>query len=230
MLAQDITAHFNYNLDKAIVHEFPFQHLYYDNVFPINFYNDLVASLPEFPVYNPYAKERPGGNTFPDRFIINLNNKKETIGSSWEIVRGILQNHSTQITLMSKFQRTVGPRMSKDNIVGTDSILIRDQSNYELSPHTDHPRRIVILIIYLTKSDKHQHLGTSLYTSKKPGLTCDGHWHHPRSEFNRVFTAPYKPNSALAFAKTNDSFHGVEAVPAGEERNLIHFFTKVQDG
>ena len=227
MLKQHIKTHFNSNLDKATIHQSPFQYLYYENVFPVNFYNDLITSLPNSPVYNPYAKERPGGNNFPDRFIINLNEKIEALSSSWEIVRSVLQNRSTQITLMSKFQETTDLQMSKDNIFETDAILIRDKTNYELSPHTDHPRRMVVLIIYLAKSDEYQHLGTSLYTPIKPGLTCNGHWHHPRSQFNRVYTAPYKPNSALAFLKTNNSFHGVESVPEDEERNLIHFFIKV---
>ena len=69
MLEKNIQAHFNSNLAKATVHQLPFQYLFYENVFPLNFYNDLIGSLPKFPVYDPYAKGRPGGNEFPDRFI-----------------------------------------------------------------------------------------------------------------------------------------------------------------
>jgi len=226
MLEKNIQAHFNSNLAKATVHQLPFQYLFYENVFPLYFYNNLIDSLPKFPVYDPYAKERPGGNEFPDRFIINLDENMKNIGDAWKIARNVIRNRSTQLTLLNKFKETVSLRINKRAILEPDSILIRDRTNYALNPHTDHPRRVVIMIIYLPKSDKNKHLGTSLYVPKNPSLTCNGLWHHPRSEFTRVFTAPYTPNSAIAFAKTNNSFHGVEAVPEGEERNLIHFFAK----
>ena len=226
MLEQDIKIHFNSNLEKATIRHFPFQYLFYENVFPLDFYNDLIKSLPELPVYDPYSKARPGGNDFSGRFIINLNKNTKNIGSAWKIARELLHNRATQLTLLSKFQEIVDRRVNKNTTLETDTILIRDRTNYELNPHTDHPQRVVVLIIYLAKSNNSQHLGTSLYVPKNRELTCNGLWHHPRSEFTRIFTAPYKPNSALAFAKTNNSFHGVEAVAEGQERNLIHFFTK----
>ena len=226
MLEQNIQAHFDANLVGAKVQQSPFQYLFYENVFPIDFYNNLIGSLPKFPVYDRYSKGRPGGNTFPDRFIINLDDNMKNIGQSWKIARNVIQNHSTQLTLLGKFKETVNVRMEKDTVLEPDSILIRDRTNYALNPHTDHPRRVVIMIVYLPETAKQQHLGTSFYIPKNKHLTCNGHWHHPRSEFKRVFTAPYKPNSAIAFAKTNNSFHGVEAISEGEERNLIHFFVK----
>ena len=95
MLEQNIQTHFNSNLAKATVHQLPFQYLFYENVFPLTFYNNLIDSLPKFPVYDPYTKGRPGGNEFPDRFIINLDENMKNIGDAWKIARNVIRNRST---------------------------------------------------------------------------------------------------------------------------------------
>ena len=130
------------------------------------------------------------------------------------------------MALLGKFEPYLTERLAEGEGVVPDALLIRDRGNYSLGPHTDHPLRLVVLIIYLPLTDAEPHLGTSIYVPKEDGFTCAGGPHYEHQMFHRAFTAPYKPNSALVFVKTDNSFHGVEPVAEGEERTLFHFFIK----
>ena len=100
--------------------------------------------------------------------------------------------------------------------------LIRDCQKWALGPHTDQPINIAVILVYLPSDDTTSYLGTSIYTPKEPGFTCEGGPHHIQEKFNCANTLPYLPNSAVGFFKNNTSFHGVECVKkAGDVRNLI---------
>ncbi len=235
MEEKSIQAHFTYNLANATVRNWPFPHLYYENVFPDEFYTNLIKFMPKFLDYSQVSKVRgvtsdSGSPAYPDRFVIALDDKMEDFGSYWNIAKNVIRSESTSFTLLEKFRETINTRLGNDFTVEPDALLIRDRTNYEIGPHSDHPRRVVILIIYLPETSTKQHLGTSLYIPNIEGMICPGGPHYNRNKFTRVYTAPYKPNSALAFVKTDNSFHGVEPVAEGEERNIIHYFAKNING
>jgi hypothetical protein len=70
--------------------------------------------------------------------------------------------------------------------------------------------KLVVLLFYLAPDESAAHLGTSLYRPKDPGFTCPDSTHYPFEDFVRVKTAPYKPNSLLAFLRSDISFHGLQ--------------------
>ncbi|HEX2271176.1 MAG TPA: hypothetical protein VHH35_16645, partial [Pyrinomonadaceae bacterium] len=55
-----------------------------------------------------------------------------------------------------------------------------------------------------------EHLGTSLYRPKQACFSCPDSKHYAFQDFIRVKTAPYRPNSLLAFVRSDISFHGLE--------------------
>jgi hypothetical protein len=111
--------------------------------------------------------------------------------------------------------------------VSVESQLIRHRAGYFLGPHSDLHTKLVVLLVYLAPDESAPHLGTSLYRPKDPGFTCPNSVHYPFEDFVRVKTAPYKPNSLLAFLRSDVSFHGVE--PLSEQdvatcgRDLIQY-------
>ena len=115
-----------------------------------------------------------------------------------------------------------------------ESQLIRHRAGYFLGPHSDLYTKLVVLLIYLAPDESAAHLGTSLYRPKDPGFTCPNSAHYPFEDFVRVKTAPYKPNSLLAFLRSDVSFHGVE--PLSEQdvtacsRDLIQYVLLRQAG
>lgn len=117
-----------------------------------------------------------------------------------------------------RFKDTEGGRRK----FATDIQLVRDFTHYGLGPHTDHPGKVVVMLLYLSENADNPQLGTSIYVPKDPAFRCEGGTHYPYSGFERVVTMDYMPNSMLGFFKTSNSFHGVE--PLKDEnlsRNLI---------
>jgi hypothetical protein len=108
-----------------------------------------------------------------------------------------------------------------------ESQLIRHRAGYFLGPHSDLHTKLVVLLLYLAPAESAAHLGTSLYRPKVPGFTCPNSIHYPFEDFVKVKTAPYKPNSLLAFVRSDVSFHGVEPLSeqdvAACSRDLIQY-------
>jgi hypothetical protein len=119
---------------------------------------------------------------------------------------------------VAKFASALGPRLdrilaSSDALrVRGDALLVNDQTNYAVGPHTDAPHRLVTFLFYLPKDDSMRDLGTSVYRPKDSNFVCWGGPHHPFEKFEHVRTVEFLPNRLLAFPKTEKSFHGVERI------------------
>ncbi|HEX8183875.1 MAG TPA: hypothetical protein VF747_03965, partial [Blastocatellia bacterium] len=94
--------------------------------------------------------------------------------------------------------------------ISIEAQLIRHRAGYFLGPHSDLYSKLVVLLLYLAPDESARHLGTSIYRPKAPGFSCPNSAHYPFEDFVRVKTAPYMPNSLLAFMRSDRSFHGVE--------------------
>lgn len=235
LMIQTVTAHLIHQLNNAAIQSMPFPHFYMENVFPDDFYAELQENMPAFPAYEPISKVRnirsPDGKpAFNDRFVISFSDGKTEISPFWQGVRSVLFGQEFGSALLAKFGPALRQRTNGESELGQDLVLIRDRQNYDLGPHTDHPNRLVVFLVYLANPDDNPDLGTSLYVPKDRDFVCDGGPHWPREKFDRVFTAPYRPNSALGFLKTNNSFHGVEPVPNDAERNLMQFYLGLTNG
>jgi hypothetical protein len=108
--------------------------------------------------------------------------------------------------------------------VSVESQLIRHRPGYFLGPHSDLHTKLVVLLIYLAPDDSTAHLGTSLYRPKDPSFSCPNSTHYQFEDFIKVKTAPYKPNSLLAFFRSDVSFHGLEPLgKADSGRDVIQY-------
>jgi hypothetical protein len=117
-----------------------------------------------------------------------------------------------------KFQHALEPRLRRI-LADTellrargDALLVNDQTNYAIGPHTDAPHRLVTFLFYLPKDDSMKELGTSVYRAKNSNFVCWGGPHHPPDQFDLVRTVEFLPNRLLTFPKTERSFHGVEQI------------------
>jgi len=107
--------------------------------------------------------------------------------------------------------------------------FVRDMTNYSILPHTDMPTKLVSLLFYLPADDSMRELGTSVFVPKDPTFKCDGKTRHPFAQFKKVTTAGFAPNSLFGFLKTDQAFHGVEAIEKeAVERNLLLYNVYVQ--
>lgn len=180
---------------SATVHTDPFPHMYLENVLPE--YDDLVSRLPPDEFYTEISKSR-AVTGYPQRFTL-----EHPIDSILAGCMARLRDGELLKVLCRKFG--ISTHGLKD-----ECLLIRDHAGYSIGPHTDSPAKVITVLLYLPKDESLVGAGTSIYTPKEAGFTCKGGPHYPSDQFNIVKTMPFKPNSAFAFLKTDNSFHGVE--------------------
>lgn len=219
-----------YGIANAAVREYPFPHFYVENIFPADFYATLLAKLPAKSVYK--RLDETGSVTkgaYPDRYICSLEDAEADefqrgAGDFWENFHGWLAGDAFARLVMHQFRAGIQARFGDDVElrISTDCRLVRDFTNYDIAPHTDTPRKLVSLLFYLPADDTLSHLGTSIYVPRDPARRCEGVGHHDFTDFLKVATAGFRPNSLLGFFKNDAAFHGVEPIAdAGVERNLL---------
>jgi hypothetical protein len=230
----DPLEHFIGRLRTAEIVSEPYPHYYLENVFPSDYYQVLRNHLPSSSVYQnlfevtdyklDHFRHRdqrdlhkawtdslpPSEKTFWDSF------DEWFIGP--ELAQAVLESFAPYL----KTNTGSWPEVS------VESQLIRHRAGYFLGPHSDLYTKLVVLLVYLPPDESAAHLGTSLYRPKDPDFSCPNSRHYPFEDFIRVETAPYKPNSLLAFLRSDVSFHGVE--PLSEDdvkhtagRDLIQY-------
>ena len=143
----------------------------------------------------------------------------------WDAMSDLLNSIEMQTALLHQFQPLMDKRLGPDlggASFKSNVLFMQDQGNYKIGPHTDHPNNVIAMLIYLPLTDEHSEWGTSLYAPKDRHFRCDGGPHRNFEDFDRIYTAEFRPNSAVCILKTSYSFHGVEQNPSADiDRNLI---------
>jgi hypothetical protein len=204
--------HFVERLRGARVESDPFPHYFLEQVFPDDYYRELLRHLPSSVVYDNlyevtdlkldhfrHRDQRDMDHGWTDR----LPPEQRAFWNSFNL--WFLSEELAQAVLRSfPDERESWPAVS------VESQFIRHRAGYFLGPHSDLYTKIVVLLLYLAPDNSAEHLGTSLYRPKQPGFSCPDSKHYAFEDFIRVKTAPYRPNSLLAFVRSDISFHGLE--------------------
>lgn len=205
-----------YKIGNAPVRGYPFPHLYIPDIFPADYYAELQRSLPK-PEAMKSLEEARGTRGYPERSVMAVDGERpagmpEAQFAFWqEMWRWMLSGRLGHLVLQ-KFGAVVERRLQQapDAEIFDEAILVHDRTRYTLGPHTDAPRKLVTMLFYLPADDRLARHGTSIYVPKEQGFTCPGGPHYPFEKFDRMATMPFVPNALFAFAKTDNSFHGVE--------------------
>jgi hypothetical protein len=230
-------AHFVERLRSAQVVAEPYPHYYLENVFPDDYYQSLLGHLPGSAVYqNLFETTDYKLAHFRHRDQRDLNEGwtdalPGAIKEFWDGFNEWFLGSDLARAVLASFAGPLSARFGEQQSwpsVSVESQLIRHRAGYFLGPHSDLYTKLVVLLIYLAPDESAAHLGTSLYRPKDASFTCPDSIHHPFENFVRVETAPYKPNSMLAFMRSDVSFHGVEPlseqdVAATRGRDLIQY-------
>jgi hypothetical protein len=220
-MSSAVEEHVLYQIANAPIREYPYAHIYVENIFPDDFYAQLRANWPDSSALVKIADTgRVAKGAYPERFVMPF--KPEEIDKLaverrpfWSEFAGWLITHRFLTAMIDKFEPYVKERFG-DGIYQcgfeADSLIVRDLTNYSIGPHTDSPSRLLSMLFYCPPDEKHKHLGTSLYVPRDPEFRCKGGPHYPHQLFHKVRTMEYKPNSLFAFVKNDRSFHGVEPI------------------
>lgn len=202
--------HFIERLRGAKVDVDPFPHYVLENVFPEDYYRELLRQLPASDVYeNLYEVTDLKLDHFRHRdqrdmdhgWTERLPDEQRSFWTSFnqwflgeELSRAVLESFGGETS----------------SAVSVESQFIRHRAGYFLGPHSDLYTKRVVLLLYLAPDNSAEHLGTSLYRPKQAGFSCPNSKHYRFEDFIRVKTAPYRRNSLLAFVRSDVSFHGLE--------------------
>ena len=230
---ESVFNHLLYRIANAQIHTYPYTHFYIENIFPPDFYDEMIGKFPDEAQFKSLVEmgNAPPG-TYENRYVLPL---KPNDLSQLPFDQLMFWSHFSQAfaqevwpkTLLGKFHSDIRNRFG-DHYLHTAFYskveLLSDQSEYAIGPHTDHPRRVLTLLFYLPSSTKQAHLGTSLYRPKDPYFRCEGLKHHTHEGFTKVFKVPFLPNSVFGFIKSDHSFHGVESIGKQEcPRRLLNY-------
>jgi hypothetical protein len=223
-------------LRSARVEADPFPHAYVENVLPENYYRELLQHLPGSSVYeNLYEVTDLKLDHFRHRYQRDLNDgwtdalppQLQTFWNSFnewflsaELAQAVLESFAAPL------RERIGEQDSWPE-VSVEAQFIRHRAGYFLGPHSDLYTKLVVILLYLAPDARAERLGTSLYRPKVEGFSCHDSKHYAFADFIRVKTAPYRPNSLLAFVRSDVSFHGLEPLTeqdvATEGRDLIQY-------
>ncbi|HEV7920153.1 MAG TPA: 2OG-Fe(II) oxygenase [Thermoanaerobaculia bacterium] len=210
-------------LRTASVVEEPFPHYTLSDVFPSDYYDQLLDHLPDSGVYqNLYEVtdlklahfRHRDQRDFSDGWTASLPDADRTF---WESFHQWFLGSELARAALASFGIDFSGELS------VESQLIRHRAGYFLGPHSDANTKLVVLLFYLAPDQSALELGTSIYRPKVAGFGCPHSKHYPFEDFVRVETAPYRPNSLLAFRRSDRSFHGVEPLQDDRPRDLIQY-------
>lgn len=204
--------HFIARLRDARVESDPFPHYVLDRVFPDDYYREMLRQLPGSAVYdNLYEVTDLKLDHFRHRDQRNMDRGwTDNLPSEQRVFWNLFNSWFLSEELAQAVLETFCSERDSWPAVSVESQFIRHRAGYFLGPHSDLYTKLVVLLLYLAPDDGAEHLGTSLYRPKQQDFSCRESKHYQFEDFVRVKTAPYRPNSLLAFMRSDISFHGLE--------------------
>jgi hypothetical protein len=236
-----IADHFASALQAAPISFEPWRHVFIENVFPTDFYKEIeqayVSSEALFQdqvhtgdrdIFTaPYEKR--------SEFRVSADPAERLAqGPVWDVLWDVLTSRAVFVAikralaeeLMVRFDDYLGHPQFRDHL---DPWLLatKHRTGYHLGPHTDREEKVITCIFNIAESDGLEDLGTALYTARQADFRSNGRQHFEFEKFDLAKVTPFKPNSALIFARQATSFHGVEPLTEenmrGSERRNVQF-------
>lgn len=212
---------------SATIDPEPSDNFFIEDVFPSELYAKLLSCLPSDNEYDfidhPDAVLPDGTRTrmlldLTDETILKLKPEHQTF---WHEIKSVLVSDALQKTLVQKFAGPIRERFGASwqdwpEMVNVP-IFYRDFPGYFISEHTDAPFKVITMQFYFPKDESQAHLGTSFHKKTNQG-------------FNLLKTNPFKPNSAYAFVRTDNSWHSVKKMAAHESKRDTLALTIYQKG
>ncbi len=224
------------SLRRAKVDADPFPHFYLEQVFPPEYYRELLRLLPGSAVYeNLYEVTDLKLDHFRHRYQRDMtpgwtSELAPPLQTFWKSFNEWFLSAELAQAVLETFAQPLRDRIGERSAwpaVSVEAQFIRHRAGYFLAPHSDLYTKLVVLLFYLAPDASAERLGTSFYRPKVAGFSCHDSKHYPFEDFVRVKTLPYRPNSLLAFVRSDVSFHGLEPLTeedvSHEGRDVIQY-------
>lgn len=204
--------HVIYKLRNAKINHYPYPHFFVENVFPLDFYSNLLNALPEDDSYEPFAGGYKSRTALKGELIQDGAMDRMVPFNSEYFASNVLGLWGGKL-FFERFQGSPNFRW--------DLRFIRDSEGYSIGPHTDAPFKVVSLLFYLPRSFSNVDYGTGIYVPDDHKKTCEGGPHYKFDGFSEVWRAPFSPNSCFGFWKTPNSWHAVAKISRKIRRDVF---------
>lgn len=222
-LAEDFAATQSAIAD-AVTTTDPMPHILIDRVFSARLYQEICRHWPTTGHFRSIAETgRVPKGAYAERATFPLNRDAlaplagSPAGIFWAAMADWLTGRDFVTAIVQKSAPYLLARFGQSCAgfrYGARAQLVSDRGGFSLGPHTDIPSRVFNLLFYCPQTDQVREFGTTLYAPKRSGFRCPGGPHYPFTDFNRVTTIDFLPNRLFGFFKTDQSWHGVEPMPA----------------
>ena len=211
-----IVDHIVDRLAAAPVDPAPSANIYMQDILPPAVYREMLERLPHDaaldPIDHPDAVTQQGRCT---RFLLDLTpaslaRLEPRHQPFWGAMIDVFTAPAVAQAIVKAFAPTLRKRFGDTlpELVAVP-IFYRDHPGYRIGVHPDAPSKVATLQFYLPADDSQRHLGTVFHR-----LTQQG--------FERLKANSFSPNTAYAFVRTDESWHSVDELGAGEKpRNSI---------
>jgi hypothetical protein len=164
-------------------------------IFPADVYDELKAMPFPVPDLRGVSGTREAHNS--DRIYFAGENLRD-FNSARAAAEAFQDNEIVEL-----FEDTFGAPLA-DTFLRIE--YAQDTDGFWLRPHTDIGVKMFTMLIYMSDDPRHASLGTDIYVD----------------ENTRVGRSPFKPNSAMIFVPSNNTWHGFEKRPIeGVRRSII---------
>lgn len=184
-------------IERTSIELDPWPHCYVTGVFPLDYYEEILRCLPAPPKMELMNPKQPHRHLY---WLQKKTGEVPIVPEFWDALRDDLFDY-----LWMALEDKLG-------VIGstTGAEIVHDIPGYELGPHTDTPDKVITGLFYLPIDVSGAAQGTVLYRGEQadPAGKLRKGW-----KFDVVRTMPYVPNSALFFARTDWSYHGVNRSP-----------------
>lgn len=189
------------SLNQAERSDEPYRHWLLKDLFPADVLRELQTL--DFPV--PQLGGVSGSREVHNATRVYFDADNQARFPMVKAVADCLQS----MAAVEAFEKAFGGPL-KDTLLRIE--YAQDTQDFWLQPHTDIGVKKFTMLIYLSDNPAHSDLGTDIYRDK------DSHYGR----------APYRPNGALVFIPSNNTWHGFEprSFPGVRKSLIVNYVTQ----
>ena len=211
----DLTDFVAESVRNALADDAPFYHLRFEQVFPEDFYAEMVEEMPVAEDYRAMSGKSKVGSSRPDgkptrtkidlfpEYTRHLPPKKREV---WDVAGRVLRSREVGSAFVQRLapglQRRFGSKFEKVQMYPVP-ILTRDIPGYRIFKHTDSLWKGITVQFYLPADNSTPHIGTIFHEVL------------PNGRKPKKAQMPFSPNTGYAFAVADNTWHSAD--PVGPE-------------
>lgn len=234
----------NVTIDRirgAVVEALPFPYAVVDKFLDPDLFQALRRSFPDISAMQDVRSRRAAAGYSEQRLYVDAGDlvsvvDQETGTCPFDRLLALIRSPGFSRAFIDVFSSTIRRSLARHpgrNVRVKPRVdVIVDRTGFALQPHTDGNAKLATALVYMADPGDPREHGTRIYRPNQPGGRCEtGAAAYPFEAFTEVAIAPYQPNTALLFARSPVSFHGVAPSTSDIPRRLLQIvlLAEVQD-